>query len=137
MMDFSTEPPDLRTCLCQGVLNSSSYEYKQFRFNLDQIIKANIKETGIDPRVNGPPDHIKQQVISNQTVNEDPLKKKKIARLPPTHLTKQTISTLKKTTHNKLRYHYISDRTKSLLENATNHELKALSVTEDLLEKLW
>lgn len=42
MMDFSTEPPDLRVSICNAVLNKSTQEYKIFRRNLDELIEKNI-----------------------------------------------------------------------------------------------
>jgi hypothetical protein len=61
MMDFSSERPDLKTIICNGVIDTSTIEYKQFRVKVEEIIKKNIEETGFDPRENGPPDHIKNQ----------------------------------------------------------------------------
>lgn len=58
-MDFNTERPDIQSTLGKAVLEPSSSEYKMFRRNLDEIIEKNLEETGIDPRINGPPSHIK------------------------------------------------------------------------------
>lgn len=57
MMDFKTEPRLIET-LMKGVMDRSSQEYKLFRHKLEKIITQNIKETGYDPRIEGPPAHI-------------------------------------------------------------------------------
>jgi len=43
------------------VICGSSYEAQVFKKNLDTLIEENIKETGYDPRVDGPPEHIANQ----------------------------------------------------------------------------
>ncbi len=51
---------------------TSSYEAQVFRNNLDILIKDNIQETGFDPRIGGPPEHIASQEVKNHdAVNFD------------------------------------------------------------------
>jgi hypothetical protein len=49
----------LKAFLAKAILDPKSQENRVFRANLDELIKQNIEETGIDPRVEGPPEHIK------------------------------------------------------------------------------
>ena len=42
---------------------TSSYEAQVFKKNLDMLIKENIQETGFDPRIGGPPEHIANQEV--------------------------------------------------------------------------
>ena len=57
--NFETSKPDLKAFLAKAILDPKSQENRVFRSNLDELIKQNIEETGIDPRVGGPPEHIK------------------------------------------------------------------------------
>jgi hypothetical protein len=63
MMVFSEEKQDFWKTIVSAVLSTSSYEHQIFRANLDELIKENIQETGYDPRINGPPEHIAAQVV--------------------------------------------------------------------------
>ncbi len=58
MMEFSTERPDYWKTIVSAVLSSQSSEHQIFKSNLDVLIQENIKETGVDPRILGPPSHI-------------------------------------------------------------------------------
>ena len=56
-MQFGPKP-DLWKVILSAVLSETSYEHEIFRANLDVLIEENLAETGIDPRIGGPPDHI-------------------------------------------------------------------------------
>jgi hypothetical protein len=58
-VNYSEEKPRLETFIYNAIFTKSSQQHKIFRANLDTLIKENIEETGIDPRVTGVPDHIK------------------------------------------------------------------------------
>ena len=58
LMDFSEEVPDYWKTILAALFSSQSYEHKVFKSNLDILIQENIDETGVDPRVDGPPSHI-------------------------------------------------------------------------------
>jgi len=45
------------------VICTSSYEAQVFKKNLDTLIEENIQETGFDPRLEGPPEHIANQEV--------------------------------------------------------------------------
>jgi hypothetical protein len=79
MMDFRDEPSLIET-LMKGVMDRSSVEYKLFTRNLQLIITRNIKETGFDPRIDGPPAHM--QTMSVQIVNKPEPK----PHIPPHYL---------------------------------------------------
>jgi len=57
-MDFSEEKPEYWKTILSAILSTQSYEHKVFKSNLDILIEENYAETGVDPRVNGPPSHI-------------------------------------------------------------------------------
>lgn len=63
LMDFNDEKPDYWKTILSAILSSQSYEHKVFKSNLDILIKENIAETGVDPRIDGPPSHIATQVV--------------------------------------------------------------------------
>ena len=58
MMEFSDERTDFWKTIYSAVLSTTSYEHQVFKTNLDVLIEENFKETGIDPRIAGPPEHI-------------------------------------------------------------------------------
>lgn len=58
---YDEEIKDLWTSIFNAVICGSSYEAQVFKKNLDTLIEENIKETGYDPRVDGPPEHIANQ----------------------------------------------------------------------------
>ena len=60
-MQFTDRNPPLRKLIYNAVLDKDSQQYKMFRRNLDSVIWDNFMETGHDPRLDGPPDHIKNQ----------------------------------------------------------------------------
>jgi hypothetical protein len=62
-MEFNEESPDFWESIWKAVICGSSYEHKVFKKNLDNLIAENIAETGFDPRIEGPPEHIANQEI--------------------------------------------------------------------------
>lgn len=58
MMEFGEEKIDYWKTIYSAVLSSTSHEHQVFKTNLDVLIEENLKETGIDPRIAGPPEHI-------------------------------------------------------------------------------
>ena len=56
--NYDEEKKDLWEGIFNAVICTSSYEVQLFRNNLDMLIKDNIQETGFDPRIAGPPEHI-------------------------------------------------------------------------------
>lgn len=59
-MEFDDdEEKNYWTNIQNGCINDQSDERKVFKVNLDKLIAKNIKLTGKDPRINGPPDHVK------------------------------------------------------------------------------
>jgi hypothetical protein len=58
LVKYKQEVPNLWHCIYTGVLEANSSKHKIFKANLEERIKQNILETGIDPRINGPPEHI-------------------------------------------------------------------------------
>ena len=63
LMEFGDNRPDFWKVILSAVLSETSYEHKVFKANLDVLIEENIQETGVDPRIEGPPDHIANQVV--------------------------------------------------------------------------
>jgi hypothetical protein len=63
LIDFSQEPAHCWESIFKAVLNSQCNEHRIFKKNLNTLIEQNIKELGYDPRVNGPPEHIANQVV--------------------------------------------------------------------------
>lgn len=63
LMEFGDNRPDFWKVILSAVLSETSYEHKVFKANLDILIEENFAETGIDPRIEGPPDHIANQVV--------------------------------------------------------------------------
>jgi hypothetical protein len=61
---FSEEELDYWGKIYLGVTKDRSAERKIFKRNLDELIQQNIKESGVDPRIAGPPIHIKNQVVA-------------------------------------------------------------------------
>lgn len=47
----------------RAILDEKSTAHKVFISNLEQLIIQNIKESGLDPRILGPPEHIANQVV--------------------------------------------------------------------------
>ena len=57
-IDFSNSPPDSWLTIFKGVTVSLSKEHRVFKTNLEILIRDNIRESGYDPRVAGPPQHV-------------------------------------------------------------------------------
>ena len=57
-IDFNSGPPDFWLTMFKGVVVSQSKERRVFKKNLDLLIAKNIKDTGFDPRLSGPPQHV-------------------------------------------------------------------------------
>lgn len=74
--------------ILNGVLNEMSSEHRIFKTNLDILILENIAETGIDPRLEGPPEHIANQVVKKLD-DDDAVVKVKV-KPPPTYMVQST-----------------------------------------------
>ena len=57
-MPFGSRNYNLWKNITNAIINSSSYEYLVFKHNLGDLSARNINETGYDPRIEGPPEHI-------------------------------------------------------------------------------
>lgn len=91
LIDYDDEPANLWLTLLSAVLSSQSSEHLIFKRNLDELIAENIKETGVDPRIEGPPKHIAEQianVLGETEQSEKPILQSK----PPPHHYKSTSS---------------------------------------------
>ena len=64
LIDYDEGPGNLWLTLLSAVLSSQSSEHLIFKQNLDKLIEENIKETGVDPRIEGPPKHIAEQTAN-------------------------------------------------------------------------
>jgi hypothetical protein len=103
LMDFSEEQPNYWKTIVSAILSTSSYEHKVFKSNLDILIQENITETGVDPRIAGPPSHIADQVIPVPLDLKAlaALKKQRTIIKGDPHLMLKTVSILKKRTNQK------------------------------------
>ena len=63
-IDFNSGPPDYWLTMFKGVVVQQSKERRVFKKNLDLLIAQNIKDTGFDPRVSGPPQHVLEQKVN-------------------------------------------------------------------------
>lgn len=73
MYQSMDERPKINNLIFRAVLKPETQENKIFKRNLKRKINKNISETGYDPRIDGPPTHIKCQKVN--TMNDDDLVK--------------------------------------------------------------
>ena len=52
------EGKSIKDLIYSAVLCKGTPEYKLFHMSVDKIHNLNVQETGYDPRVDGPPEHI-------------------------------------------------------------------------------
>lgn len=95
MMNFETKKPDIGHSLYKAVIDKSCHEHKVFQKNLMRLITRNIDETGHDPRIDGPPDHIREQVVNTMGLDFVYSRKRVQPKKTPVN-EKHTISSLKK-----------------------------------------
>ena len=69
-IQYDTSKKSVDSLVYKAVLAEGSQEYKIFHRNLEDIFQEIIRETGVDPRVEGPPDHIKEQTCHEYTESE-------------------------------------------------------------------
>lgn len=70
LIDYRTELPDYWLQIYKAVMADQSQEHLIFKSNLDEMIAENIKQTGIDPRIAGPPLHIKSQTVNTISLEQ-------------------------------------------------------------------
>ena len=64
-INYNEQHKNIHAFLHDAILDRTSHEHKIFRQNLDVLVSENIKELGYDPRVEGPPEHIKNQTYAS------------------------------------------------------------------------
>ncbi len=85
-MNFSTEASNINRMIYNGVLDSSTIEYKMFKYNLKVLIDQN-KEKGHIPEET-PPDHLLHKPKRDDDHNQ--------AKLDPLFISKSTESVMNK-----------------------------------------
>ena len=91
-INYNDKAKNLHAFLHDAILDKTTHEHRIFRQNLDVLVEENIKELGYDPRVEGPPEHIKNQTYATM---EDRCLRDTRERKVPVH-SKSTSCSIKK-----------------------------------------